>query len=150
MECSRQTDTNLLTHQLQSCRQGIKRTVGQYLDFVGTGIRVFKLFCWTAELRSSRQCLLPWWLLFPRPFATPSLLLSAELLPRGLQQCTGTVLGPDVDMEVYILVNFAESALLPLFLASAEDIFSFINQIALSLLQYLTVMFFFSLRTRTS
>lgn len=90
MECSWWTDGNSLTYQLQSCCQGTKRTIGQHLDFVGTGIHVFKLF-WTSGLRSSRQCLLPSWLFFPHPFVTPSTLLFAELLPMGAAAATFTM-----------------------------------------------------------
>lgn len=58
------------------------------------------------------------------------------------QQCTSAVLGPAIDTGVWILFSLTESALLPLVLASLEDVFSFLNPIALSLLKCLTEIFF--------
>lgn len=43
---------NLLTYQLQSCCQGTKTATGQYPDFGGTGIHVFKLLL---DFRAQKQ-----------------------------------------------------------------------------------------------
>lgn len=116
MECSRWTDGNLLPYQLQSCYQETKRTIGQYLDFVGMGIHGFKFLL---DFRAQKQQAV----FAPLMAALPSSLcdtLHAALCriashggcsshihcgssftagPAGPdQQCTGTVLGPAINM----------------------------------------------------